>query len=51
MLTSAPAEIEDTEVKNTEIKKAHPWRRCSTGKHFVKEHILPAKIKEVWRNA
>lgn len=25
-------------TKNDE--KSHPWRRCSIGKHFVKEHIL-----------
>jgi hypothetical protein len=27
-----------SEIPNEQEKKAHPWRRCSLGKHFVKEH-------------
>jgi hypothetical protein len=31
--------IEDTTNINIDDKN-HPWRRCVTGKHFVKEHML-----------
>lgn len=27
-------------TKNSENKKAHPWRRCPMGQHFVKEHVI-----------
>jgi hypothetical protein len=33
-------------LSNDSDKKAHPWRRCSLGKHFVREHkvrIPPSK--------
>src|SRR3990167_5633286 len=30
-------------AKNSETKKAHPWRRCPLGQHFVKEHIIHIK--------
>jgi len=30
-------------TKYSEIKKAHPWRRCPIGQHFVKEHIIHIK--------
>ncbi len=30
-------------AKDSETKKAHPWRRCPIGQHFVKEHIIHIK--------
>lgn len=30
-------------VSDEKDKKAHPWRRCSIGQHFVKEHIIHIK--------
>jgi len=30
-------------TKDSGIKKAHPWRRCQIGQHFVKEHITHIK--------
>lgn len=28
------------ETPNYPDKKAHPWRRCPMGKHFVREHSV-----------
>lgn len=33
-------------MSTTETKKAHPWRRCPIGQHFVKEHITHIKPNE-----
>jgi hypothetical protein len=33
-------------TQDSETQKAHPWRRCSIGQHFVKEHIIHVKPSE-----
>lgn len=30
-------------TKDSESNKAHPWRRCPIGQHFVKEHVIHIK--------
>jgi hypothetical protein len=32
--------IIDTNLSNIQDKKAHPWRICPIGKHYVKEHLI-----------
>ncbi len=40
MVTAELEEIEDKERLLSSEEKIHPWRLCSTGKHFVKKHIV-----------
>ncbi|MHB1947983.1 MAG: transglycosylase SLT domain-containing protein [Gammaproteobacteria bacterium] len=38
--------ITNNNTKSLELKKARPWRRCSMGQHFVKEHIIHVKLSK-----
>ena len=44
MATTELEEIEDKERLLSSEEKTHPWRLCSTGKHFVKKHIVHMNI-------
>lgn len=40
MLITELEGVEDKKQSLVSEEKIHPWRLCSTGKHFVKKHIV-----------